>query len=434
MSGLLTRAAYNLALLSGLTLGAPILAVHALGGRSRSIAKARLGLGSGWLPKSEFQGAVWVHALSVGEAASALPLVRGLAKHFGSRKVVMSLSTAQGLAYAQEQLAGSGVGLFVRTLDMPWLTRRVVQRLKPSLFILVEGDLWPNLQWALAKRQAPSMLVNGRVSPRTAKRYGYAKGLARGLYQDFDLMAMQSGTDLERLAELGVERDRLRAIGNLKFDAVPRPLSDKERMELARRLGLEAREVLVGGSTHAGEEEACLDAFAALVGDRPDLALLLAPRRTDRGVEVAELARSRGLSVARTSQGTVEPGNQVVVLDEMGLLAGAYGLARAALVGGSLINDGGHNPLEPAAHGVPVFFGPHMQDFGEVARALVYSGAAVELQSAEHLAKAWQNILNDDHRAADMGRAGMNFTREHQGAVDRALYLVEGLLSKGSNA
>lgn len=427
------RGAYNLALLAGLTAGAPFWLGHALRGRSRSIAKARLGLGDGWLPPEVRPGAVWVHALSVGEALSALPLVQGLTRRLGPGRVVMSLSTAQGLELARQRL-GSEVPLFVRTLDLPWLVNRVIERLRPGLVVLVEGDIWPNLQWALARRGVPAMLVNGRVSPRAARRYGLAPALARALYQDFAVVSLQSSLDRDRLAGIGVDPGRLRVGGNLKFDSAPSPLSQGRRGELLEGWGLAGRQVLVAGSTHRGEEAACLEAYARLRQDRPGLSLLVAPRRTDRGDEVVALARGRGLAVGRTSSGSLEPGRQVVVLDQMGRLAEAYGLAKAALVGGSLVSRGGHNPLEPAAHGVPVVFGPHMEDFSQVADQLVEAGAALRVADARQLTKVWRGLLDDPDAARAMGRAGRRTAAQHKGSVDRAVETALELLAGGGHA
>lgn len=432
MSSALLRGAYNLALLTGMAVGSPFLAVHALRGRSRSIAKARLGLGRDWLPPADRSGAIWVHALSVGEALSALPLVEGLAQRLGPDRVVMSLATAQGLAVARERLGqGSEVPLFVRTLDLPWLVRRTLDRLAPSLFILVEGDLWPNLQWALARQGVPAMLVNGRVSPRAARRYGLARPLARALYEGFAVISLQSSLDRDRLAGIGIDPGRLRVGGNLKFDSAPAPLAEAERTELLERWGLAGRTVLVAGSTHGGEETICLEAYARLQAERPGLSLIIAPRRTDRGAEVADLATGRGLSAARTSQGPVLPGTQVVVLDEMGLLARAYGLARAALVGGSLVSQGGHNPLEPAAQGVPVVFGQHMEDFSQVADQLKEAGAGLRLAGAEELVGVWGRLLADDSATRTMGQAGQRAADEHKGSVKRTLDWAMELMEQG---
>lgn len=433
MSGVFTRAAYNLALCGGMLAASPFLAVHALTGRSRAIARARLGLGHQSKPPRAAPGAVWVHALSVGEVASALPLVKALMARLGEDRVVMSVSTAQGLATARQGLGGDR-RVFVRTLDLPWLTSVVARRLRPGLFILVEGDVWPNLQWALARRGAPAMLVNGRISPRSAGRMAKLPGLGRVLYGGFAALAMQSAADMERIIALGVDQARVSAVGNLKYDSVAEPLEPDERQALTARFGLDGRTVLVAGSTHGGEEEACLQAYKSLAPDHPGLCLLLAPRNTQRGAEVEALAKRAGFQAARISRGAPDGGCRVMVLDEMGLLARAYGLARAAFVGGSLVAEGGHNPLEPAAQGVPLAMGPHMEDFSDMAPALEQAHAARTIHGAEGLTRFWREMLEDGRAAEAMGQAGREQARRNRGSLERTLQAALELYKENPHA
>jgi 3-deoxy-D-manno-octulosonic-acid transferase len=415
------RVAYSLALGLGIILASPLLAARLAGGRYREIALARLGLGGAWLPQVR-PGGIWLHALSVGEVKSALPLLAALGKRFPDTPRYLSVATAQGLAVATESLQNdTAVKLFVRPLDLPWAVHRLLDRLQPRLFCLVEGDIWPNWQWGLGERGVPRLLVNGRVSPRTYRGYRRLGRLASALWDGFDRVLVQTRVDYDRLRKVGVPERRLAVGGNLKFDSAPARLSRDEREAMAKELGLESRTVLIAGSTHPGEEEPCLEAYAALKDEHPDLSLIIAPREIARGQAVAQMARAKGLSVARVSQGAPAPGRQVVVLDVLGRLAQAYALSSASFVGGSLVPVGGHNLLEPAAQGVPVAFGPITHNFQEMAKELETAGGGLRITQGFELAAVWRGLLNEPLRAKTMGEAGLEFCQAHGGAVDRVL-------------
>jgi 3-deoxy-D-manno-octulosonic-acid transferase len=423
--------AYNLALGLGLALAAPMLAARLAKGRYRAIAAARLGLGSAWLPPPS-AGGIWVHALSVGEVRSAWPLLQDLGRRFPGRPLALSVATAQGLAVARQELgADSGVSLFVRPLDLAWNVERLLNRLRPALFCLVEGDIWPGWNWGLQRRGVPSLLVNGRVSPRTFKGYRRLGPLAQGLLGGFSRILAQTGVDHERLLAVGVQPARLAVGGNLKFDSAPVRLEQPARLALADELALKGRRVLVAGSTHPGEDEACLRAFQALEPGHPGLALILAPRQVDRGRALDRLAAGLGLSAALLSEGAPPQGTQVLILDVLGRLAPAYALAEAALVGGSLVPVGGHNLLEPAAQGVPVLFGPHTHNFLEMARDLEAAGGGLRLATAGDLTAVWRQMLDEPQRARAMGRAGLAFCQAHRGALARAVQEAAVLLEGG---
>jgi 3-deoxy-D-manno-octulosonic-acid transferase len=311
---------------------------------------------------------------------------------------------------------------------VPWAVDRLIDHLQPSLFCLVEGDIWPGWQWALAARGTPRLLIQGRISPRTARGYARARGLALDMLHGFDRLLMQTEHDRRRLLDLGVDRARLAVSGNLKFDSAPQALSPEDRAALAQEWGLAGRPVLVAGSTHPGEEEACLGAVGELKRAYPDLALILAPREVGRGETVARLALDRGLTSARLSLGRPASNVQVLVLDVLGKLAPAYALAQAALVGGSLAPVGGHNLLEPAAQGVPVLFGPHTHNFVEMALGLEECGGGLRLQRREELAPFWGQLLGDVARRDKMGRAAQEFCQAHRGALARVASEIETLL------
>ena len=357
--------------------------------------------------------------------------MRGLRERFPNKPIAFSCGTGQGLATAREKLGDQADAVFIRPLELPWAMRPVLQALRPGLAILVEGDLWPGWQWALAERGVPRMLVNGRVSPRTLRGYRRLGPLARELWRGFDLVLVQTATDQERLLSIGVSPAKVRVGGNLKFDSAPAALDESQRRALAEELGLAGRTVLVAGSTHAGEEEPCLDAYVQLKERVPGLALLIAPREVERGGVVVRLAQERGLNAARLSQGSAPAGSQVVVLDMLGKLASAYALGAVSFVGGSLVSVGGHNLLEPAAQGVPAVFGPITHNFLEMAQELEAAGGGLRIQTGNELADAWGGLLADPRKARTMGQAALNFVDAHHGAVERTVQAAARLLEGG---
>lgn len=413
------RLAYGTALTLGLLAATPVLVPRLARGRYRAITAARLGLGR--LPDRDAAGCIWVHALSVGEVGSALPLLAALGERFPGAPLCLSVATAQGLAVARQSLDGGGVHLMVRPLDVPWAVGRVLRRLRPRLAVLVEGDIWPGWQWGLGDMGAPRLLVNNRVSPRTYRGYRRLGPMARALFAGFERVLVQTKVDYERLRAVGVDKGRLAIGGNLKFDSAPEALTSDERAALAEELGLSGRDVLVAGSTHPGEDEPVLEAFAILAQERPGLTLVLAPREVDRGAELERLARQRGLSAARASAGPAPEDCRVLVLDVLGKLARVYALGRAAFVGGSLVGVGGHNLLEPAAQGVPVVFGPVTHNFKQMAEDLIEAGGGRRIADGAGLLGAWGGLLEDAESARDVGHAGREFCRAHRGAVARAV-------------
>ncbi|MBU2518844.1 MAG: 3-deoxy-D-manno-octulosonic acid transferase [Proteobacteria bacterium] len=425
------RTLYSLALGLGAAVASPFIAARLLRPPKRRATLARLGLGPLARPPRLESGGIWLHALSVGESVSALPLVRGLRRRFPAKPIAFSCGTGQGLATAREKLAHQVDAIFIRPLELPWAVGPVLGALRPGLAILVEGDLWPGWQWALAERGVPRMLVNGRVSPRTLRGYRRLGPLARELWRGLDLVLVQTATDRERLLGVGVDPGRVRVGGNLKFDSAPAALNLEQRRALADELGLAGRTVLVAGSTHAGEEEPCLAAYAQIKERVAELTLLIAPREVERGPAVARLAQERGFSVTRLSQEPAPPGSQVVVLDLLGKLAAVYALGAASFVGGSLVAVGGHNLLEPAAQGVPVVFGPRTHNFLEMAQDLEEAGGGLRIATGADLAAAWGSLLANPDQARAMGQAAREFVDAHHGAVDRAVDAAAELLVGG---
>ncbi len=372
-------------------------------------------------------GCLWVHALSVGEVLSAVPLVHRLARRFPGRARVLTVTTTQGMAVARRELAGDVDLLMPMPLDFRPGVRRLVRFLRPSVFLPVETDLWPGLMHHLKRRGVPTLVVNGRISPRTAKGYRRFSPLSRILLHAPALWLMQSALDAERLVKSGVSRHRVRVAGNIKFDADWEPMEDAERTALLDALGLGPdAPVWVAGSTHPGEEESILDVHARLGERFPGLRLVLAPRRVERGEAIRALARARGFRAALRSGSTAGKRTaRVVILDTLGELGRVYGIGAVAFVGGSLVPFGGHNLLEPARFGLPAVFGPHVHNFAAMSESLLEAGGGCCVQDAEDLEQWVGRLLSRPEEARRMGERALGFVRQSTGALDRVLAEIE---------
>lgn len=370
---------------------------------------------------------VWVHALSVGEVLSAAPLVRALKTECPDLQIVCSTTTETGQRQARQSLAPWVGSFFYMPHDLPLVMDRLVRMLEPSLFILVETDLWPGLLGALRRYGVPSVLVNGRLSPRSFRRMYRLRALWRPVLKGFDAVFAQSAADRDRYVRLGADAVRVEVLGNLKFDAAPARLPPAEVMTLRDAIGLdEGRPVWIAGSTHPGEEELLLRIHEALRRDLPDALLVLAPRQPARAGEVAEICRRRGLRFARRSVGETAWNADVFLLDTLGELGRFYAVADAAFVGGSWVPFGGHNPLEAAAQGKPACWGPHLFNFREIEAELLPLGCFRRVESEGELERFLHTCLTEPDLRRKAARSAGEFVERHRGVARR---LVQSLLS-----
>lgn len=382
------------------------------------------------------QDPIWVHAVSVGETLAAAPLIRELLERYPQRSLVITTTTPTGSQQVQalfaEQFIGQPGGRVFHVYfpyDLPGAVRRFLDKTRPGLALVMETELWPNLFRQCARRRIPVVIANARLSARSAKGYGRLGSLVRETLADITLIAAQNESDAMRFRELGVRTDGVTVMGNLKFDQrLPGDLEDRAEV-LRRQLGA-SRSVFVAGSTHEGEDEQMLDAFAQIRESRPDALLLLVPRHPERFARVASLARRRGYSVVLRSEGRpCDAQTDVFIGDTLGELLLFYAAADAAFVGGSLVPVGGHNMLEPAALGVPVIFGPYLFNFTDISRGLLGAGAARRIENSEQLAAVVAELLGDAALRAEMGEAGRKLVADNRGALERLLELLDGYLS-----
>ncbi len=378
----------------------------------------------GFAPRRPNGVAVWVHAVSVGEAVAALPLVRRLLEQ--GQSVLVTTTTPAGAERVRGAF-GEEVALAYAPFDLPGSVRRFLARVQPRRMIVMETELWPNLFGALGRLHVPIVIANARLSPRSVGRYRRLGGLAARTLSHCSVIAAQSEADAQRFREIGAIPSRVHVLGNLKFDLeLPAGLVAAGRA-LRARWGA-GRLVWVAASTHQGEEEAALQAHRILLARFRQALLILVPRHPQRFDAVARLAEGSGLRVARRSAiGDGAPLGQLQVLvgDSMGEMPMYFGAADVAFVGGSLVEVGGHNVLEPAALGLPVLFGPHMFNFEQARALLLERGAARQIESSLELEPALSKLFHDAAAREAMGRAGREVLQANRGALQRLLNLLE---------
>jgi 3-deoxy-D-manno-octulosonic-acid transferase len=369
---------------------------------------------------------IWVHAVSVGEVLASRPLVRALKERFPSHRVFLSTTTLTGNAIAKKDTRGVD-GLFFAPFDWPRPVRVALAALNPVLLVLVETEIWPNLIHEARRRGTRVAVVNGRISPRSFSRYRRIRAFMRLVLAEVDLFLMQGEAHAQRIKELGAPPERVRVVGNLKFDSLDAPLAPEP---LARLVRGDGGPVFVAGSTAEGEEEMVLKAFQRIRADLPEARLVVAPRHPERFQQVPAIIEAAGFQcVKRSSPPLGFPAGAVVLLDTLGELAQVYPLASVVFVGGSLVPSGGHNILEAAVAGKPVVVGPHMENFQEIADLFRSEGALLEVTSSEELASEVLNLLKDEVRRRTLGEKARRLVERNRGSVRGTLEALAGLVA-----
>ncbi|MBM3815220.1 MAG: tetraacyldisaccharide 4'-kinase [Acidimicrobiia bacterium] len=424
---------YNVLLLAG----SPLILLILLGKkRSRPGLLQRLGLR---LPPAGNPGAdvIWVHAVSLGEVVAVTPLVQALRTRYPHDRLVVSTVTETGREAVEQRLAGVAEHCYA-PLDFPWTVHAFVRRLKPRAVLFVETELWPNLLRALHRTGVPAIMINGRLSTKSFRGYRRLKPFMTQVLEAVTLCLMQSDRDAERIMALGAEPARVVRTGNIKFDQpVPDPASMTHGLSRGR-LGLADREeLIVAGSTHPVEEDRLLDSYVALQKEFPELVLLMAPRHIERVSQLEASVKARGLAVQRRSERSDSPSvasttgtPRVIILDTRGELAYVYHHAVLAFVGGTLVPVGGHNLLEPAVWGRPVFFGPHTDHCAESASLLSAVGGGRQVPDGPALTKAMAACLRDRVVLQAMGAAATSVVVDNRGAVQRSVDLIAHVLDR----
>jgi 3-deoxy-D-manno-octulosonic-acid transferase len=365
---------------------------------------------------------IWIHAVSVGEVVAAGILVPRLKEAFPGTRLVLSVTTPTGRRVAEERLSGVDQVLYC-PLDLAFILRKMMGRLRPLALVVIETEIWPNLLREARRAGAVTLLVNGRISDRSFPGYLRIRIFLKRYLREIDRFLMQSETYAKRIEEMGASKDRVRVAGSLKFDAVPDGAAP-----ISARLTPKGRPVLVAGSTLDPEERILFSVFERLRTEVPALFLVLAPRHAPRFDAVSELAVSSGLRVARRSRGDDAEKADVLLLDTLGELASVYAEADYAFVGGSLAPWGGHNIIEPASWGKPVLFGPHMQNFADVARIFLEAGAAIQVEDEAQLESALRELLSSRERCEELSRKALAVVAENRGAAARTVAALKEIL------
>jgi 3-deoxy-D-manno-octulosonic-acid transferase len=377
----------------------------------------------------------WFHGVSVGEVHLLRQVVAAFRRRHPDWECVISTTTDTGFDEARKRFADLPVIFW--PFDFTWAVRRALARVNPSLVVLAEGELWPNFLTAAKRRGVPVAVINGRMSPRSLRRYRWVRGLVRPLFGKVDLFAAQTDEYAAGFSALGARPDRIHVTDNVKYDGVTGDRTNPRTQELRRLLAIEPGDpVWIAGSTQAPEEEIALGIVRRLRTDHPKLRLILVPRQKDRFDEVADFLKRSGEPFVRRSEiaSPVHPvipssRHPVILVDTIGELAALWGLADVAFVGGSLDGRrGGQNMIEPAAYGAAVVFGPHVWNFRHDVARLLGANAAIQVGDAATLTATVRRLLGDAGERQRLGAAAREFVLRQQGATERTMDLLDRLL------
>jgi 3-deoxy-D-manno-octulosonic-acid transferase len=414
-----------------LIIGLPLAAAAALlRPRFRTGWRQRLG----GVPELPERPRIWVHCVSVGEVLLARTLVERLAQTEPDVDVVISTSTSTGREAALTRFPERTVFFF--PLDLSPVVRRILQRIRPTAVILVELEVWPNFLAVARRSGVPVVVVNGRISERSARRYGWLGPLARALFGRVACYAVQSDEYAARFERLGVPRERICVAGTMKYDTVATDVSPDVVADYRDQFRLsESPSVLLGGCTHPGEDELLIDYTKQRQHRGEPIRLVLAPRHRERAEPIETAARAAGFAVVRKTAldaGDVAIGSEptVVIVDTTGELGRLYALATVAFVGGSLIEHGGQNMIEPAALGRPVVFGPHTWNFRDTVELLLKAGGAVQVAGADELERTLDDLFEDPARRTELGRNARTAVLSAQGATERTFNAIRPFLDR----
>lgn len=372
----------------------------------------------------ESRPVVWLHAVSVGEVVAATPVIRRLLET-EQVAIMVTTMTPTGSTRVAETF-GSQVLHVYAPYDLPWTVAAFLRRTRPVLAIIMETELWPNMLHECARQKLPTILANARMSARSAKRYARFAKASRELLQSLDHVAVQNNDDGQRFLDLGLAPHKLIVTGSVKFDISLSETLRSAARALRQSYGAQ-RPVLIAASTHEGEDAILLDAFGRVLAQWPETLLILVPRHPERFEEVYEFSRSR-FSTCRRSRGLCPEGTQVIVGDTMGEMMLLYGCADIAFVGGSLIERGGHNMIEPACWGLPIICGPHTFNFADISKRLELGGGMVTVKDMETLATQLLHWLEQPQERAVVGEKARAFAEQNRGAVDRLMQVVQPYL------
>jgi 3-deoxy-D-manno-octulosonic-acid transferase len=427
---------YSLLLAVGLLILIPRF-IHQALAHGKYLSGLRQRLGS--VPEFPHSGkpVIWLHSVSVGETQAARPLIESLRQVYPNHILVISTITQTGQDLARQILADRASAVFYFPFDWKWTVRRSLARVKPSLVLLMETELWPNFLKECASQSIPVALVNGRISRQSFRRYGLISRFMRRVLHDVSIAIMQTEKDAERIKTLGVPQERLFISGNLKFDSKDNPIASETIEGLSQRFALSSNVPLIlAASTHDPEERILLESFE-LVRKTGPARLMIAPRHPQRFEEVASLIQSKGFSWTRRSNAP-DPRDSsvdVILLDTIGELPSLYRFASVCFVGGSIVDKGGHNVLEPASVGACIVTGAYTHNFDEIVNLLRAEEALeqlppLELDSAgSEIARTLLELIQDESKRVHMGKKAIAVVEANRGSTLKTIGLLNSLIN-----
>ena len=369
---------------------------------------------------------LWVHAVSVGEILTISELINQLTATFPQYQIICSTVTTTGYALAQEKFKDKAIVIYA-PLDWSWVVEKYIRLIKPRLYIAAETEIWPNLYRALKKSGVPIVIINGRISDKAFKGYQKFSFFVKRILRDVTVFCMQTESDSERVKKLGADSRRVRTLGNLKFDGTVAVTTLK-----LEDLGFDSKDcVLIGGSTHPGEEEILLELFQRLQPKFANLRLVIAPRHIERSFEIMKMIEAKGFEVKRFSQLWVRTHNSaktIVVVDTIGHLRTLYSLATLVFVGKTLVGKGGQNMIEPASFGKAIIVGSHTENFKDVVRIFLEQKALVQVKTSDDFMTEVEDLLQNFERRQSLARAAKQVVEENKGATQRTMDVLRELL------
>lgn len=374
---------------------------------------------------TETDASIWIHAVSLGEANAAIPLIKELIVRYPQYTIVVTTTTLTGSAQIMQHLKGDVIHVYA-PYDVPWIVNRFLRRSRTKLCIIMETEIWPNILHCCRHQNIPIFLANARLSERSKLRYQLVARLTKAMLHSYSMVSAQGLLDGERLLSLGLDPKRLMISGNIKFD-IKMPSDIKTRgLELREEWNALERPIFIAASTHEGEEKIILDALHFIREQLPNVLLVLVPRHPDRFSKVEKLCKERGMQLILRSLNQIpNAGTDIILGDTMGELLLLYAASDIAFVGGSLVPIGGHNLIEPAAIGLPVLTGPQLHNFTEISRALQNAGTAQIVHDAKAIANAVNALFSAKELRKKMGTRAHEVIAANSGALEKHLEWIE---------
>ncbi|MBT3176580.1 MAG: 3-deoxy-D-manno-octulosonic acid transferase [Desulfobacula sp.] len=391
----------------------------------------RLGFRTGLKPKQVGEKRIWIHALSVGEVISSLPFVKALKEQYKDLDIVFTASTKTGFDMAMQ--------LFLKTdnplvdqmgyfpYDLGWSVKKISRTLNPDAVVIVETDLWPNFLYEMKKKKTPVILINARLSKQSLKGYLFFKKFSSMFFSSLELIMVQTALDKKRFQRIGINLDKILVTGNIKFDQPVEDMDKKMIESLKDRFGMQKKnQVIVAGSTHEGEEKLIGKVYKKLKKNFPGLKLILAPRNPKRCSQILSYFLSNDIdTVLMSAIDDLKDCPDLILVDQMGELCSMYAICNVAFIGGSMVRQGGHNPLEPASFSKPIIFGEDMSDFLLISTWLLDHGGAKRVKSEKDLTKVLGTLLGDRQLQKNMGAKNFEIFSRNSGAVKKIIRNME---------